>query len=221
MIKVRNNSSDAYTFSGITIPANTDSALNQEQLVILYYNSSFVDQLSTRNLQIIDSGRLVEYPECIDTIRWCVQTTTPDTIDGKLACATAVAQGGGNCTITMKIPGTFSGLTPSVNGRLLARGDLFFSNQTLGDKLTSLEIIDADNVTGIGANTIIKSIHDKDLSSENQGWFFPPGGVLRIEAIRAFRFIPSGLYLRVTASKSGLIAGTLYVNIQWGKYVGN
>ena len=105
------------------------------------------------------------------------------------------------------------------SGRVLAKGMAFFGSVTAGDKISSIVITDDDNILGYGQGFVVKTIHDSDLPEANMGWFVPPSvGYLEVSALKAFRFIPSGLYLKVSGEKSGLLASTLYVNLHWGVY---
>lgn len=119
----------------------------------------------------------------------------------------------GKATVFIKVPGVFA------NGdvRLFVTGSVFFDTPGVGDKIIDFSIVDVDNVTGMGANTVLANFTEAaNMDSSNQGWFIPPIiGLLSTQTITSYNIIKSGLYIKITGKKGIGILGTFYVNISW------
>lgn len=121
--------------------------------------------------------------------------------------------------ITIKIPG----IPGSGNGRYIAGGYAFINNFTLGDCIKEMSIVDVDNLLGYGANFVLQTYHDTDVSEENQGWYLWPTnpvnasavGEIEIDPMGYYGFIPAGLYLKMKFYS--LLATNVYCDIWQGK----
>lgn len=147
-------------------------------------------------------------------------TTQFEKNDKALKCVSSKAtiDETGWATILIKIPGTFAGLDPSSAGRVISGGQGWFDEKHIDDRLVELEVVDIDNVLGLGTNITLKNYCD-DEAEDNEGWYVPfHNGIVEITPIGGYGFIASGLYLRIKAKKGGNITtGTFYANIKWGQ----
>lgn len=120
--------------------------------------------------------------------------------DKRLQLASAVAQfdQNGEAEILVQVPGEFN---PSVPSRYMAGGYANIDRYTFGDRMYAVDLVDVDNILGMGADTVITSFCDVDLPEEKQGWRFWASeggeGEIEIEPIGGFAAIPGGLYIRV------------------------
>ena len=138
----------------------------------------------------------------------------------KLANVSGAVQGDGTVTAYLQVPGIANPTgDTALDGRWISSGTAFFDVPTPGDIITSVRFVDHDNILGQGVDFVVGSYTDDDAPSGSQGWFIPPTkGEITAEAIGGYGFAPSGFYIMVTAKKGGgLITGTLYVNLEWGK----
>jgi hypothetical protein len=128
----------------------------------------------------------------------------------------------GLAVVQILVPGT----PGTTDGRYMAGGEAFMYPLDVGDAVVKLEIVDVDNILGYGADTVLKAYHDDELPEANQGWFFPieqtdgthHAGLVEVETLAGYGFIPAGFYLRITAKKvSTGIAGTFFASVFWGK----
>jgi hypothetical protein len=124
----------------------------------------------------------------------------------------------GATTLSIKIPGT----PGTAEGRWIAGGFAFTDVWTKGDRLTTIEIKDNDNITGQGAGTTLKSYADLDLDPLFQGWRMWPssqvGGEIEIDPIGGYGFVPAGLYLEISFQMAtGSAATWVCCDIWWGK----
>jgi hypothetical protein len=123
-----------------------------------------------------------------------------ETDDKRLQLASDVAEfdQNGEAEILVQVPGQFN---PSVPSRYMAGGYANIDQYTFGDRMYAVDLVDVDNILGMGANTVITSFCDVDLPSEKQGWRFWASqggeGEIEIEPIGGFAAIPGGLYIRV------------------------
>lgn len=127
----------------------------------------------------------------------------------------------GTCDVQIKVPGTFAVLNtydPTWSGRQLVKLSMWFENRGAGDQVTAMQIKDIDNVTGLGANTVLGSLIDTTVALASQGMTVPPTGVvftIDFPQSNAKTKIASGLYV-VISSKKGTIGGdTFAVNLAW------
>jgi len=126
----------------------------------------------------------------------------------KLAKMSGAVADDGTVTMSIKLPS---------GGRYLSSGEGFFDVSTVGDEITSVRVVDTDNVLGYGGGAVIADIGDIDLDAVNQGWYIPAGG-MSFKSTGVDMFIPEGLYFEIKAKKGGgITAGTCYVNLFWSK----
>lgn len=137
----------------------------------------------------------------------------------KLASGIGTFDGNGDCTIEIPIPGAFDPLEPS---RYIAGG---YANTDLygwGDRCTEVNILDKDNILGMGAGAVLETYHDNEVAEENRGWRFYASeggeGEIEIEPIGGFGKIPGGLYLQIKFKRAnGNPATKVQANLWWGK----
>jgi hypothetical protein len=93
----------------------------------------------------------------------------------------------------------------------------------LGRSMTDAEMIAQGDYP---AYPILRSYTDDELDAANQGWYFyaeaqgnnlPPYGIMDIEPIGGYGFIPSGLYMKIVVNRPNVATGTTRINIFWGK----
>lgn len=139
----------------------------------------------------------------------------------KLASASGTIGEDGTVAVYLQVPGTINPTGDiTLDGRWISSGTAFFDVATPGDMVTSVRFVDHDNILGQGIDFVIGSYTDDDAISANQGWYIPPvKGQMTAEAIGGYGFAPAGFYIMITAKKGmGIITGTFYLNIEWGKY---
>jgi hypothetical protein len=73
---------------------------------------------------------------------------------------------------------------------------------------------------------VVRSYTDDELDAANQGWYFyaeakgstlEPYGIMDIEPIGGYGFLPSGLYMKIVVNRPNVPTGTTRINIFWGK----
>jgi hypothetical protein len=124
----------------------------------------------------------------------------------------------GEAEILVQVPGTFN---PSVPSRYMAGGYANIDQYTFGDRMYAVDLVDVDNILGMGANTVLTSFCDVDLPEDQQGWRFWASeggeGEIEIEPIGGFAQIPGGLYIRVRFRRAvGGTATKVACAVWWG-----
>ena len=73
---------------------------------------------------------------------------------------------------------------------------------------------------------IVRSYTDDELDPTQQGWYFyaeaqgnalPPYGIMDIEPIGGYGFLPSALYMKIVVNRPNVATGNTRINIFWGK----
>ncbi len=132
-------------------------------------------------------------------------------------------------TATLKIPGTFSGIDPSLptfQGRLPLQLAVYFAVPLAGDTCTDLRVEDTDLLIeaaiGLPATLaifplypILRSTSDLAASSGNRGFYFPVQETFKIPPELKYKMVPSGCYLVADFAKATTVADTVYINIMW------
>lgn len=148
----------------------------------------------------------------------------------KPICIVYTANDSGEANISIKIPGTFSGVTDDKSGRFLKYLDVWTDTGTIGDRITGLRLEDTDLILqglGLSANfpdyPVIHYFQDQDMvETDNikRGLFLTDRRI-RLEKIderEPFEFIPSGFYLKASYLNGALLGGQkIRVNVGWGK----
>lgn len=118
--------------------------------------------------------------------------------------------------ILIKIPG----VPGSGDGRWLNSGLAWFDAIHKDDRILSVRFTDEDNILGAGVGTVVGSYTDDELGTSQQGWRIPPlRGWINAEAIGGYGFAPAGFYIKIVGKKGGgIIVGTFYVNLEWGRF---
>lgn len=96
--------------------------------------------------------------------------------------------------------------------------------------LADADIIAAGVLPGIGQAfpnyPLIKTYNDSEQPADNQGWFFWPlargnglssCGECEVNPIGGYGFMPAGLYISLTYYRPCALAGSMRVNLDWGK----
>lgn len=116
-----------------------------------------------------------------------------------------------NVTLEFKVPGTYGTDT----GREIEGGFACFGTPAPGDYISEINVIDKDNVTGLGANTILKTWHDSDITNyQSKGIWLTT--LTEIHSMGDWGLIPSGVYLQLKATKASG-DDTLYISLVWGE----
>jgi hypothetical protein len=121
----------------------------------------------------------------------------------------------GDAVVEFKVPGVLA----DGEGRWVDGGIGWFYPETPGDRIVSIHIIDKDNVLGYGENAVLRYYSDNEMDESYEGWYIPQSKQgLELSTLGGYGFLPAQLYMVVSAKRGDpLIAGTLYVNIKWGK----
>ena len=124
----------------------------------------------------------------------------------KVATVTGVSE------LLVKIPGTAG----SGDGRYVEGGRGWFETHNLDDCFTVC-ITDEDNIMGYGAGVMVGSYTEQEIATINEGWYIPVGSKeVIVNAMAGMGWIPSGLYLKITATKGDLSADNFRMNLNWG-----
>lgn len=124
----------------------------------------------------------------------------------------------GECTLEIKVPGSFDPFNPN---RLIAQAYILEDVFGWGDRLLEVNIIDKDNVAGYGADVVLERYHDHEVPADNKGWRFYPTenemGEIEIEPVGGFGRIPGGVYIQAKFKrKAGNTASKLIADVWWG-----
>ena len=135
----------------------------------------------------------------------------------KIASDSTIFDGNNDAVLNFQVPGT----PGTTDGRYVAGGYAFTDVMGFGDKVTEINVIDIDDLLGYGANTVIQTYHETDMSESNKGWYFWPspqaGGEIEIDPMGYYGFLPSGLYLQIKFKKTVASGATkVYCNCWWG-----
>lgn len=135
--------------------------------------------------------------------------------DLKIASIIGNVDGNGDVEMTLQIPGT----PGTADGRWINGGTAFFHTPHSGDRVTACEVVDLDDLLGAGAGYVVKTFHDQDVDANNQGWRIPTKrGLVEVETMGGYGFIPAGLYIRIKGKKGeGITTGTLCINMEWAR----
>lgn len=137
-----------------------------------------------------------------------------DDIVLKLSRVAGQADANGDLALSIKVPGT-----PGSDSRYAAGGYAFTDAYAWTDKVSKVEVIDEDNITGYGAGAVLKEYHDAEAPEANQGWPFwkmhGAEGECEIEPMGWYGNLPSGLYLKITMKLAA--NANAKVALWWGK----
>jgi hypothetical protein len=127
-------------------------------------------------------------------------------------------QPGQTAVVSVTVPGNFGGPNPPAPGRYIDEGLAWSYPGADGDAVTQIQVVDVNNVTGAGANTVLGTYHDAAVPVANQGWALHPTFPTEIDTLGWYGFIPAGLVLQITVSRAATAntAGNFYINLKWG-----
>jgi hypothetical protein len=137
-----------------------------------------------------------------------------DEIVLKLAKISGQADSNGDLSLEIQVPGSIANVERYVSG-----GYAYVDNYAWTDAVTKIEVKDNDNVLGYGAGAVLKTYHDADVPTDNQGWFFEKHhgneGVVEIEPMGWYGQFNGELYLKLTfkVSANAKVKAILW----WGK----
>ncbi len=132
----------------------------------------------------------------------------------KMAKISGQADANGDATLSIVVPGSIANVE-----RYAAGGYAFTDDYDWNDAITKVEIIDVNGVTGLPAGTVLKSYHDDEVGTTNQGWYFWKShgteGECEIEPIGWYGQINGELELKVTFKLKA--NAKVKADIWWGK----
>lgn len=131
-------------------------------------------------------------------------------------------------SISIKVPGTFSGFPPidPTGARYFDHADIMSDSPGTNDYVDAISIEDTDGVIPVPARvafaaypTIVNFSSDTGVAtSSKSGYYFNPEGHVKIGTIDGtLQIIPSGLY--IIATIHGGLNKTYQINVVWGRYV--
>ena len=120
---------------------------------------------------------------------------------GKITCDQT-----GVGTLDIPIPGEVG----KKGARLIVAGEGWFDTYHPDDQMTEIGI--AHPQAGMLAEYL-----DREVANEMQGRYFPPSGVMRIEAPTKMGSLVGGLLLRISVKKGDGSAGVFRFNIDWAE----
>lgn len=137
-----------------------------------------------------------------------------DEIVLKLTKLSGQADANGDLSLELKVPGSIANVERYVSG-----GYAYVDNYQWTDSLNKVEVVDVDNVVGYGAGAVLKTYHDAEVPTENQGWYFEKSfgseGLVEIEPMGWYGQFNGELYLRLTFKVSA--NANVKCLIWWGK----
>jgi hypothetical protein len=138
----------------------------------------------------------------------------------KICCNNSTFDVNGEATLNFQVPGT----PGTADGRYVAGGYAFTDVMGFGDKVEEINVIDIDDILGYGANAVLQTYHETDLSDSYKGWYFWPspqaGGEIEIDPMGYYGFLPSGLYLQIKFKKTEASGATkVFCNTWWGTQI--
>ncbi len=130
-------------------------------------------------------------------------------------------------TISIQIPGTYTGFTPVDQGRTIIQSLIAFANPTMGDKITAITVTDTGGVMPAGdqayfpAYPVLGTYGDPSVAAGNKVMFLAPSGPGWTNFVPAAGavFIPSQMYVNITFQKASIVSDTVYINLQWQKLI--
>lgn len=234
-IIVSNNSDDSYTFGLLTIQPQSRAEIADSEWFNLFKNTDFVTQIKNFNLIICDGFTEFRGDEALAMLERASATRNKDEFGSQVVTTqfekrdktlklisgkAEVDAETGIAVILIKVPGELNPTAnPELDGRWVSGGIAFFDEAHPGDKILSVHFTDEDNITGLGAGTIVGSYTDNDADEESQGWYIPPiQGIMRAESVGGYGFAPGGYYMKITGRKADAHkSGSFYCNIEWAK----
>lgn len=152
MIKIINNSTDAYQFSNVSIPAGTTVTLSTTDIFDIFTSESFISNLKNANLVVEDNGVQVAYPQCLDVFKWVIRHVQQ-----------AIGTARKSFSATTQQTNT-SIWTPANGKRIVLTGYQFsFHNNTLGQASAQL-FEDTNTAANIIYNNFTASGSNYDIS---------------------------------------------------------
>ena len=135
--------------------------------------------------------------------------------------------------VSLKVPGTFNGVTDLSAGRFLKYLDVWTVSGTDGDYITNLRIDDTDGMIPIALRgnfsfyPTVAYFNDVDIeedSSTIKGLCLPPGLQIRLDKLddrELFNFVPAGMYLKCEFKTQNATKQKQIVrfNVGWGKRI--
>jgi len=226
-----NNSGSTKNYLGKDIPNGGVYAILETELHTLRTNSSFIDDLINSVVTLKNKYATVEYSG-LEALAYLFEGSSIEVVTQhekedkilKISSTTAsVDPKTGLAKLYMPSPGNFNGVNPvtGANGRYIEWGKIWFSEAHEGDRVLKVDIVDLDNILGLGPFYVATTYHDEEAPCDNLGWYIPKNeGCLEISALGGFGFVPSGLYIVLTLQKSkDNFSGNVYANIKWGKRI--
>lgn len=221
----KNKSGATKSYFGIEFANNEIKQIPDGKIQGFSIDADVLSDLATGDAVMSQDGTSEYNGSVADQIAWLqddlpvrVQTEFEDnSLIPKFIKGEASFGSGTTAVIDIKVPGTFPNET-----RFIKDGFLMVDAWAPGCYLSKVQIIDIDNQTGAGANTILKSYIDDDAAASNRGWYLWPtgGGVageIDIENAGGVGNLVAELYLRVEVTKptAGVGPANAYVNLFW------
>lgn len=140
---------------------------------------------------------------------------------------------GGAVDLSFKVPGTFSGITPTdaAQGRFFKCMNIWADAPNVADRISVISVNDVDSVVPAPARPLLPTWPDvlplftqaeADIGLTNGFWIKDVLSITPFDSAGnpSVHFIPSGLYLKATITAGGLGIGRVFRgNIIWGRYV--
>ena len=226
MIKFKNNKGTADTWCGIEIQPSEYYEIQQLELIKWQTDDKVLTDIASGDGLINDGSNDIESVN--SAIEYLKQTQPRAVITQfertdivlKIASDSTIFDGNNEAVLNFLVPGT----PGSTDGRYVAGGYAFTDVMGFGDKVEEINVIDIDDILGYGANTIVQTYHETDMSESNKGWYFWPspqaGGEIEIDPMGYYGFLPSGLYMQIKFKKTVASGATkVYCNVWWGTQV--
>ena len=126
-------------------------------------------------------------------------------------------------SVSVKIPGTFAGQSPSTlcgYAVQMVCWKAWFASPSIGDYISSIELVDTDGVIPEPARAqfpnypVIVSKMSSNVPQSNQLYYLPMDQIVQNDGT----IIPSGLYLSITLQKASAIVDTYFINMCWNDF---
>lgn len=122
----------------------------------------------------------------------------------------------GEAEVSFKLPGEVG-----VDKVFIGGGYAFTDVFTFGDCVEKIQVVDVDNILGLGAHYVVATYHDETEAAANAGWYMWPspqaGGEIEVEPLGFYGEAVAGLYLELYFKATA--ATKIYVDFTLGRLV--
>ncbi len=202
ILVLKNQTGNDIVYGAVTVPANGNYTCLEKDKSIMADNPVLVNDINLYKIFLSDSVETYAGNSAIDYLKNFsasnVTTAYEKTnVVAKFCSIEGTCDANGDLVLQIEVPGTLG-----QTGRLAAGGYTFTDSWVKGDRVKKIELVDVNNIFGLGAGVILESYHDESVTEANMGWRFYPAptnsGEVEIDPLGYYGQIPAGLFLRIT-----------------------